>query len=35
MCPWTHERKYGEYIVYYEESTVVVEMVHPIQFEYV
>ena len=39
--PWTHERKYGEsktkfgeYIVYYEESTfvVLVEIVHPIQY---
>ena len=37
--PWTHERRYGEsktkcgeYIVYYEESTFVVEIVHPIQY---
>ena len=40
--PWTPERKYGEsktkfgeYIVYYEESTFVVEIVHQLQYVYI
>ena len=40
--PWTPERKYGEsktkfgeYIVYYEESTFVVKIVHQLQYVYI